>query len=880
VLSKEVRQSFLDFFRSKGHQIVPSAPVIPAQDPTLLFTNAGMNQFKDVFLGANKREYKRVTDTQKCIRVSGKHNDLEEVGRDTTHHTFFEMLGNWSFGDYYKREAIRWAWELVTEVWKLDKNRLYATVYLEDDESENLWYAETDILPGRVSRLGKEENFWEMGETGPCGPCSELHYDIRSDISVSKSFEELDGAGDIVELWNLVFIQYNRHEDQSLVELPEKHVDTGMGFERITAVLQGKTSNYDTDLFVPIFNVIKDICGIEYVEQSKEGVAFRVLGDHIRALTFAISDGALPSNEGRGYVLRRILRRAARYGRKLGVYEPFIYKLVSPVVEILGETFPEIRERADYTSLVIKSEEESFGKTLDRGIELFDKVAASAKAAGASAIPGEDAFKLYDTFGFPLDLTELMAREAGLSVERDGFEKEMAAQKERSHAKKTLAMMDDVRGVKIETKFSYADEELVTRIAALYGSEGNVLEHADAGDKVEVQLDGVTPFYAESGGQVGDTGLIEKIDGETSIEIFDTQKTTDSTIFHRGKVVKGSVRPGDEVRAVVDSKRRMDIRRNHTATHLLHKELRDVLGMHVQQSGSLVAPDYLRFDFNHFRKMSGDEIAEVERRVKDAIRSNISVAPEEDVPFAEAKKKGAMALFGEKYGDRVRVVNVGDYSHELCGGTHVESTGQIGAFRIVSESAVSAGVRRIVAETGDKAAERAERERRQITRVRDLLNAGEDDVVEKLEQLLQEKKELEKHLRDVQQQASKSVIVDLIRTARESDGTPLISHRFSVSNADELKDIGDILRGKMPEGAALLGSEIEGKALLVCVVGDKLLKDQKWKAGDIVKKLSKIIGGGGGGRPHMATAGIKDAAKLDEALKLFPEVAASLYMNE
>ncbi|MFC1729283.1 alanine--tRNA ligase [candidate division KSB1 bacterium] len=877
--SKDVRQSFLDFFKSKDHTIVSSAPVIPAKDPTLLFTNAGMNQFKDVFLGAGKREYTRVADSQKCIRVSGKHNDLEEVGVDTTHHTFFEMLGNWSFGDYYKKEAIEWAWELFTEVWKLDKRRLFATVFLDDDEAEELWCNVTDIGAGRVSRLGKEENFWEMGETGPCGPCSEIHYDLRDDISEEKSLHDLEAAGESVELWNLVFIQFNRLQDQSLVELPKKHVDTGMGFERVTAILQNKKSNYDSDIFTPTIEVIGEITGKDYIEQSREGVAFRVLSDHIRALVFAVADGALPSNDGRGYVLRRILRRAARFGRELDMHEPFIYRLVSPVVDTLGDHYPEIKEQADYISMIIKSEEESFGNTLDRGIELFNKVAENAKKSGSAVIPGEEAFRLYDTYGFPLDLTELMGRECGLILDEDGFNREMTAQKKRSYIKKNIPAPDGVKGVEITTRFSYNVEKLDAGIAAIYDRNGNAVKEVTEGDIIDIQLHGSTPFYAESGGQVGDTGFF-RTDGDKSVvKILDTQKTADNAVFHHGKVIRGTISVGDTVHAEIDAERRMNIKRNHTATHLLHEALRKILGTHVRQAGSLVGPDYLRFDFNHFKKIPPEEIAQVEERVNDAIRRNYSVTPEEEVPFEEAKKMGAMALFGEKYGDRVRVVEVDNYSYELCGGTHVNATGTIGNFRIVSESAAAAGVRRIVAETGEAASRRIAVEREEHARVKELLNAADGELVEKIQRLLEEKKNLEKELREYRTQSSKTELDRLINTARASGRTPLFAHRFSVSSADELKEIGDEIRGKMPEGAALLGASIDDKGVLVCVVGDTLISEKNWKAGVLVKKVAKSVGGGGGGRPHMATAGVKDSSQLDKAMSIFSDAAQSLYGN-
>jgi len=877
VLSKDVRQSFLDFFRSKGHQIFPSAPVIPAQDPTLLFTNAGMNQFKDVFLGDSEREFKRVANSQKCIRVSGKHNDLEEVGVDVYHHTFFEMLGNWSFGDYYKKEAILWAWELFTEIWKLDKNRIYATVYEDDDDAEKLWYEVTDILPGRVGKLGKEENFWEMGETGPCGPCSEIHYDLGEKYACGPECSMGCECGRFVELWNLVFIQFNREQDGSLNDLPQKHVDTGMGFERITAALQGKRSNYDTDLFTGIMDTIRNITGVEYEEDNYVGVAFRVIADHIRALTFAIADGALPSNEGRGYVLRRILRRAARYSRNLNIREPFMYKLVTPVVDVMGSVYPESLERANYIAMVIKSEEEGFGKTLDRGIEIFNKIAGSLHDSGTKVISGQDAFKLYDTYGFPLDLTQLMARERNLSVDLAEFDKEMTAQKERSYSKKYVHTIVSLKKSTVKTKFTYQKETITTEIAAIYDEDGNPVSEAETGQQIQIQLAGETPFYAEAGGQVGDAGTIETADGKTVAEVIDTQKMSDTTIFHYGSVTRGTIKVKDKVTVTIDSQRRLDIKRNHTATHLLHKALQGVLGSHIKQAGSLVAPTHLRFDFNHFHKMTHEEIVEVESRVNDAVRKNYPVVPEENVPFEEAKKKGAMALFGEKYGDRVRTVTIKNYSIELCGGTHIEYTGLIGEFRIVSESAAAAGVRRIVAETGRYSHKRTQIEREQLAQIKELLNAQVANLIDKVDQTLLEKKELEKALKDERQKSTYGKLVQLIEGAKDAGEPPLVTQIFSVNSIDELKEFGDVIRSIMPDGAALLGARIDNKALLVCVVGDNLIKDRMWDAAKIIEELSRTVGGGGGGKRHMATAGIKDANKLNDAIKKFPEITELLY---
>ena len=877
MLSNDVRQSFLDFFKSKGHRIVSSASVVPAQDPTILFTNAGMNQFKDVFLGTGTRDYKRVANSQKCIRVSGKHNDLEEVGVDTYHHTFFEMLGNWSFGDYYKREAIQWAWELFTVVWKMDKDRLYASVFEEDDEAEQLWNEVTDLPSERIVRLGKKENYWEMGDTGPCGPCSEIHYDLGKEYSCGPDCSLGCECGRYVELWNLVFIQFNREADGSVTELPAKHVDTGMGFERITAVLQGKRSNYDTDLFETIKDAIRGITGIVYQEENDAGVAYRVICDHVRTLAFAISDGALPSNDGRGYVLRRILRRAARYSRELDVHESFIYRLVDPLVETMGSVFPELKEHAGYIAKVIESEEEGFGKTLDRGIEIFNKLAKKTLGTESQKISGKDAFKLYDTYGFPLDLTQLMAREQNIAVDITEFDREMTAQKKRSFSKKSFVDLNKLVKSNIRTKFNYTQESLTTEIAEIYDENGNAIPESSAGQNIEIQLAGETPFYAESGGQVGDTGTLTTASGTTVVNIIDTQKTNDATIFHYGTVVKGTIKILDPVEAVVDSRRRLAIRRNHTSTHLMHKALREVLGTHVKQAGSLVDPSHLRFDFNHFHKMTAEEITEVERRVNGAIRMNLAVISEENVPYDDAIRRGAMALFGEKYGDRVRTVTVDGFSVELCGGVHIDSTGNIGEFRIVSESAAAAGVRRIVAETGTYSFDRSQRERSEILQIKELLNSHDGGVVEKLKQILSKISDQEKTIVGFRVEREQKVLDMLIEDAVRSGDLPLITHQFSVDSLDELKKLGDAIRGKVPNGAALISTQSGDKTLLVCAVGDNLVQKDKWNAGSIIKGLAQSLGGGGGGRSHMATAGIQGGDKHQKVFEEFHKVLGKLY---
>lgn len=858
--STEIREQFLDFFKSKDHRIVPSAPVVPHGDPTLLFTNAGMNQFKDVFLGTGSRDYKRAADTQKCIRVSGKHNDLEEVGHDTYHHTFFEMLGNWSFGDYYKKEAIKWAWELLTEVWKLPKERLWATVYRTDDEALNLWKSETDIKHDHILKFDEKDNFWEMGETGPCGPCSEIHINLSDDYDNPKYVN----AGDpkCIEIWNLVFIQYNRDENGKLHDLPSKHVDTGMGFERVCAVLQKKKSNYDTDVFTPIINAIEKLSGIKYDyklaadDNSSTGqtnVAMRVIADHIRTLTFAIADGATPGNEGRSYVLRRLLRRAARYARKLNLKEPFLYKLVSIVVENFSQVFPEIKSNQTQIEKIIKAEEESFNATLDRGIELFDQLVKKLNAQNEKVIAGDDVFKLYDTYGFPVDLTNVMAREQGFTIDEARFNELMNEQKERarkstkekqSAAIAAIDKLDDFNLSSTSPTIFNGYDELKT--------ESEIVGLKNSGNQSFVVLD-KTPFYVESGGQVDDTGSI--FIGDTHLRVIDLAKINNQVVHILENDANIKLEVGMKVTAQVDENRRWDIMRNHSVTHFLHKALREILGTHVQQSGSYVGPDRLRFDFTHFEKVKENELDAIESLVNEKLRENIPLTHHRDTPFEEAKKMGALMFFGDKYGDKVNVVQFGDFTMEFCGGTHVKNSSQIGLFKIVSESSIASGVRRIEAVTG-AGVEKYIKE--------------QEDRIQKLEvrinELQDEKKKLEKELAELKLKEKLGGIDAIVSSPNEVNGIKIFKGRVSASNMDELKSMGDELREKMKSGVGVLISEIEDKAGIVAVVSDDLIKEKKILAGNIVKQVAQIVGGSGGGRPHLATAGGKDVSKIDEAL--------------
>ena len=856
--SKEIRETFLRFFEGKDHVRVPSAPVVPQDDPTLYFTNAGMNQFKDVFLGLGRRDYTRAVDTQKVIRVSGKHNDLDEVGYSPWHHTFFEMLGNWSFGDYFKKEAIEWGWELITERFGLDKERLWATVFVGDDavepdvEAEAFWYECTDLLPGRVVRLPAKENFWEMGATGPCGPCSEIHYYLGDDLAAQDRRMLIEDTGDLVEIWNLVFIQYNRDDTGALRPLPEKHVDTGMGFERICSLLQGTESNYGTDVFQPLIGRIAELTGKEYGGEYR--VPMQVIADHVRTLSFAMADGVMPSNEGRGYVLRRILRRAARYARQLDQHDPFIHQLVGTLGETMGHVFPEVPARQDHIARVIHSEEESFGKTLDRGLDIFARFAAKGQ------ITGGDAFQLYDTYGFPQDLTELMAREQGIPlVEREEFDHELEAQRQRARLA-TRAQFSATEGIgdaleEAHSLFVGYDELQIEAqvVKAEEGEDGQVWFFLDR-----------TPFYAEAGGQVGDRGRIESKD--FVVEVENVQKAHGG-IVHRSRLVEGEIAAlNGRVVARVDRQARMDAERNHTATHLLHESLRQTLGDHVGQMGSLVAPDRLRFDFSHFASVDPEQLREIEERVNEQIRADLAVSTFQE-ELEKAKAMGAQALFGEKYDDQVRVVRIGDFSLELCGGTHVRSTGEIGAFDLLSESGIAAGVRRSEALTG-AGAERAVRLRRQV--LADLgtrLNAAPEELADKIEALLGRNRQLERSLGELRRRVAALETSDLSNGAREVEGVTVVARRTEVEDVPSLRAMADGLRESLGSGVGVLGADIGGKVSFIAVVTDDLIKGRGLKAGDIVRGVAQLAGGSGGGKAHLAQAGGRDPGKLDEALE-------------
>jgi alanyl-tRNA synthetase len=837
--SREIRQSFLDFFKGKEHRIVPSAPVAPQGDPTLLFTNAGMNQFKDVFLGVGTRDYHRAADTQKCIRVSGKHNDLEEVGVDTYHHTFFEMLGNWSFGDYYKHEAIDWAWELLVGIWKLDPKRLHATVYRTDDEAYELWQK---YLPlERIHRFDEKDNFWEMGETGPCGPCSEVHYDRTPDFSGGPLVNA--GVPEVIEIWNLVFIQYNRKIDGSLEELSSKHVDTGMGFERICAVIQGKTSNYDSDVFKPLLDKIEKLSGKTYNPELTDptGIAMRVIADHARTLSFAIADGALPGNEGRSYVLRRILRRASRYARNLGFREPIIYKLVDTIRDTMGDVFPELVSQYDIIVKVIKGEEESFLQTLDKGLEIFDHIVEKMKKENISTVPGEDAFQLYDTFGFPIDLTELIAREKGYGIDKDGFDRLMKEQKDRSRAARKVTHQEVETPIfDGKTEFvGYFNSECEAKVLFVQGAQ--------------VILDKTT-LYVESGGQTSDTGSI--FVGAKEYKVLDLKKSGAAIVHICEENI--DVKIGETVKVCFDLARRRSISRNHSATHLLHEALRTVLGSHVKQSGSSVGPDSLRFDFNHFEKVSAEDLKKAEDLANQKVLEAIEVQIDE-LTIEQARENSKIKMFfGDKYGDIVRVVTMDEnYSIELCGGAHVRNTAEIGFIKILSESSVAAGVRRIEAVTGKGAIEYVES-----------LNTKIDDLNKNCDELNAKIHNLEKEIAKMKQADLAKGFSDMIGGAYQFGDIRIVAQEISAENLDALRNLGEEIRNELgTNGIAILGAKIEDKAQLCCVVTDDL--KAKYPAGKLVGAAAKQLGGGGGGKPHLATAGGKDVDKLSALIADF-----------
>ena len=864
---KEIRQMFIKYFESKGHTHVASSSLVPYNDPTLLFTNAGMNQFKDVFLGLEKREYTRATTSQKCVRAGGKHNDLDTVGRTARHHTFFEMLGNFSFGDYFKREAITNAWNFLTEELKLPKDKLYITIYNDDDEAHDLWREIADVPEERIIRLGEKDNFWQMGETGPCGPCSEIHIDRGAEHACNHPDGCALGVCDCdrwLEIWNLVFMQYNRDENGVMTPLPRPSIDTGMGLERITSVMQNVNSNYDTDLIYPLIEKVEEISGQPYYRDHR-GFPFRVIADHARSCTFLICDGVLPSNEGRGYVLRRILRRAVRFGKALGIEGPFLYQFSAKVVELMGEDYPELVEKLSFIEKVIKTEEERFQMTLSDGIRIVNDNIARLKAEGKTEIDGATAFMFYDTYGFPIDLTQDMAEEAGMTVDNAGFEAAMQAQRELSKkSKKDITAWDLAFTVKEQLgdldKTQFVGYEQLTVETTLDGMivDGQKVMEAEEGQEVYAVLP-VTPFYAMSGGQVGDHGVIRGATGK--IVVDSTEKMPDGKYVHHG-VVRGTIDVGEAVTAQVDAATRQATARNHTATHLLHKALREVLGDHVHQAGSSVDAQRLRFDFSHMSAVTAEELAQVEQKVNEVILQAIPVTIFE-TGIDEAKKLGFTALFGEKYGDIVRCVQAGDYSMELCGGTHVDNISQIGLFKIISEGAVAAGVRRIEAVTGMGAYQYALQKEQLVAQLGKTLKSAEKDIIGRVEQLGAQNKELEKEIAQLHAAASKNQVDSLLNQVKEVNGVKVLACEVEAADMNSLRDMSDLFRDKLQSGVVVLGAKSDNGVNLIVAMTKDLTK-QGLHAGNMIKAIAKVTGGGG--RPDMAQAGGKDYSKLAEAL--------------
>ncbi len=868
-----VRKDFLDFFASKGHTIVPSAPLVPGNDPTLLFTNSGMVQFKDVFLGAERRSYTRAADVQRCLRAGGKHNDLDSVGYTARHHTFFEMLGNWSFGDYFKKEAIAWSWELLTEVWKLPKERLLVTVYYNDDESYDLWHKMVGLPPERIIRIGDNkgapyasDNFWQMADTGPCGPCTEIFYDHGEGIAGGPPGSPDEDGDRFIEIWNNVFMQFDRQPDGALVPLPAPCVDTGMGLERLVAVLQHVHSNYEIDLFQALIRKAAELTRTDDLENK----SLRVIADHIRACSFLIVDGVLPSNEGRGYVLRRIIRRALRHGWMLGVKEPFFFKLVPTLVQLMGEAYPELPAAQTTVERALRAEEERFAETLDSGMKIFDEIAAKADRI----IPGDEAFRLYDTYGFPLDLTQDIARERNLSVDLSGFEDAMEQQRETARAAGKFTSNTGLPAELVAqlqpTQFQgyeQLDAQDLKVVAIL--KDGAPVQSIGATDEAVVFLD-ATPFYAESGGQVGDTGVLAASGVE--FPVADTQKFAGQFFGHCGRLAKGSLKVGDVLAGSVDAVRRGAIILNHSATHLLHAALRNVLGTHVAQKGSLVAPDRLRFDFSHFQPMTAAELAEVERRVNAEVRANHE-GEVRQMGMQEALDFGAMALFGEKYGERVRVLRFGPTSTELCGGTHVGRTGDIGLFKIVAESGVSAGVRRIEAVTGQAALDHVAHEEARLQAAAAILGGSAGEVVEKLRALTDKQKKLERELESLKAKAASGATADLAGQAVEVGGIKVLSAKLEGFDAKALREAIDRLKQQLGDAVIVLAGTGGGKAALVAGVNGAATG--KVKAGELLSHIAGQIGGKGGGRPDLAQGGGEDGPALATALKGVPEWVSS-----
>ena len=880
ITGNAIRQAFIDFFQSKGHTHVASSSLVPAGDPTLLFTNAGMNQFKDVFLGLEQRPYNRAVTAQKCVRAGGKHNDLEDVGFTARHQTFFEMLGNFSFGDYFKDDALAYAWEFITSPqWLgLPKDNLWVTIYKEDDQAYEIW-RKLDVPAERIVRLGEKDNFWRMGDTGPCGPCSEIFMDMGPDHSCGRPDCAIDtcGCDRWREFWNNVFMQYNQSADGTLTPLARTGVDTGLGLERTATLMQHVWSNYDTDLLRSIIEYVGSLCGRSY-DEGPAGLPFRVISDHARCCTFLIADGVRFSNEGRGYVMRRILRRAVRFGRALGFTAPFMYRVVPAGPGRWGDAYPEIREQESNIQDEIQREEERFFRTLDEGMKRLEEVLARPEVAAAKVVSGVDAFTLYDTYGFPLDIVKDVARERGCGVDEAGFQAAMAGQRQRSKAARDVkytgealqAFADNLRSLAPTAFLGYTELTAPATVLAVLDSDGSLINSAGPGDDAIVVLDR-TPFYAESGGQVGDSGSITA--SGLTLRVEDTKKLPSGHFLHYASMEQGLVQAGTAVEAAVDSGRRTAIIKNHTATHLLHKALREVLGTHVHQAGSLVAPDRLRFDFTHNGPMTTEQLIDVEERVNRVVEAGTAVHWTQ-MPIAEARALGAMALFGEKYGDIVRVVSVGDYSKELCGGTHCNTVAQIGVFKIVSESGIGSGQRRIEAVTGRGAYEHFRREEEQLVAVAEVLKTRPDDVLSRARDVATHLRQLEKELEQAQAQLARGEADELIAGARDVGGVPVVAGRLAAGGMEELRAMADLLRDKLGTAAVVLATAAEGKVSLVAAATKDAVA-RGVHAGNLIRQVAQAVGGSGGGRPDLAQAGGKEPEKLAAALAQVPDLVAA-----
>ena len=873
----EIRKRFLEYFQKLGHSVQPSSSLVPQDDPTLLFTNAGMVQFKKIFLGQEKREYSRAATSQKCLRVGGKHNDLENVGRTARHHTFFEMLGNFSFGDYFKEDAIRFAWNFVTEELGLDREKLYVSIFRDDDEAGELWQKVAGVPADRIYRLGEKDNFWAMGDTGPCGPCSEIYVDQGADMACGPdcAIGKCD-CDRYLEIWNLVFMQFNRSADGTMTPLPKPSIDTGMGLERITAICQGKRSNFDTDLFQGLIQAMAKKAGVAYRQGEDSDTALRVIADHSRAIAFLLADGMLPSNEGRGYVLRRLIRRAYRFGKLLGFNEPFLCDTTAQVVAEMGETFPELVAGKDFMVRVVRQEEERFGETLDKGLRILEDEMQSLAAGGTRTISGETAFKLYDTYGFPLDIVNDIAEKQGFSVDEDGFREHMAVQKKKSKdawagsGDKGLAgQFAALMGSGLESEFiGYDCLEAVSRIVALLDAEGQPVERLSEGTGFMVTLK--TPFYGESGGQVGDTGRVQAPTG--AARVVDTLKPAPTLLVHKIEVASGEILADQEVELVVEEGERIATARNHSATHLLHAALRKVLGDHVKQSGSLVGPSRLRFDFTHISSLSPEEILKVEDEVNRAILADAPITTQVMSYDAAVKEKQAMALFGEKYESDVRVVEMAGESVELCGGTHLASTGQAGSFVILSEAGIAAGVRRIEALTGWDALRHWQAQREEVRSAAALLKAAPGEVARKVASLQDQAKSLSRELQALQAKAMSESGRDLASSAKDIAGIKVLARKVDAPDMNALRNLMDDLRSKIESGIIALAAEIDGKAMLVLAVSKDL--HASYTAPALIKEISGEIKGGGGGRPDMAQAGGSEPAGIDRALRRLEEFLA------